>query len=59
MTDFTNINEIPEWAKQMACDKANARADCVLWVPSEVGRGLGLHQPSNLPAQREVGLILR
>ncbi len=25
MTDFTNINEMPEWPKQMACDKANAR----------------------------------
>lgn len=37
MTDYTDIDEIPEWAKQMACDKANARADCVLWVPREIG----------------------
>lgn len=42
MTDYTNISEIPEWAKQMACDKANARADCVLWVLSEIGAGLSL-----------------
>ena len=26
MTDVIDISEIPEWAKQMACDKANARA---------------------------------
>ena len=42
MTDYTDIDEIPEWAKQMACDKANARADCVLWVPCEIGAGFGV-----------------
>ena len=42
MTDYTDIDEIPEWAKQMACDKANARADCVLWVPREIGAGFGV-----------------
>lgn len=42
MTDFTNINEMPLWAKQMACGKANARADCVLWEPSKIGAGFGV-----------------
>lgn len=36
MTDFTNINEIPEWAKQMACDKANARLGHTAWHPASV-----------------------
>lgn len=38
MTDFTNINEMPEWPKQMACDKANARSGGKIWEPSEVGK---------------------
>lgn len=36
MTDFTNINEIPEWAKQMACDKANARIGEDFAEPSDI-----------------------
>ena len=30
MTDFANISEMPEWPKQMACDKVNRRngVDC-------------------------------
>lgn len=36
MTDFTNINEMPEWAKQMACDKANARRSDIEWTPSDI-----------------------
>lgn len=39
MTDFTNINEMPEWPKQMACDKANARAGCKMCVPYDIRPG--------------------
>jgi hypothetical protein len=36
MTDYTNINEMPEWAKQMACDKANARVGMVVCDTNDI-----------------------
>lgn len=41
MTNFTNINEMPEWPKQMACDKAKAQQPAAKWTPSDVGHGFG------------------
>jgi len=38
MTDFTNFSEMPEWAKQMACDKANARGGSRWWQTTDIPR---------------------
>jgi len=38
MTDFTNFSEMPEWPKQMACDKANARGGSRWWQTTDIPR---------------------
>ena len=39
MTDYTDISKMPEWPKQMACDKANAHCGNVCWEPADIVPG--------------------
>ena len=36
MTDI-DPKDLPDWAKQMACDEANAQGPLKIWRPEEVG----------------------
>ena len=38
MTDYTDIDEMPLWAKQMACDKASARNGNLVYFVHDVDR---------------------